>query len=63
MKTWLPILASTRRLCSPFVRLAELAAGVPGAVVETGGETEIGGISYDSRSVRPGDLFVAVAGL
>ena len=25
-------------------------------------ETEIGGISYDSRTTAPGDLFVAVTG-
>ncbi len=45
------------------VRLSELAAGVPGAVVEAGGDTEITGIAYDSRLAGPGDLFVAVPGL
>jgi UDP-N-acetylmuramoyl-L-alanyl-D-glutamate--2,6-diaminopimelate ligase len=43
--------------------LSELARGVPAAVVEAGGDFEVGGLTYDSRGVRPGDLFVAVAGL
>jgi UDP-N-acetylmuramoyl-L-alanyl-D-glutamate--2,6-diaminopimelate ligase len=45
------------------VKLAELAAGVPGAVVESGGEVEVGNVVQDSRRARPGDLFVAVRGL
>jgi len=43
--------------------LSELAREVPDAVLEAGGEFEVGGVTYDSRKVRPGDLFVAVAGL
>ncbi|HLO09807.1 MAG TPA: Mur ligase family protein, partial [Desulfobacteria bacterium] len=44
------------------MRLADLLAGI--APVPAGGLAEIGigGISIDSRSVRPGDLFVAVPG-
>jgi UDP-N-acetylmuramoyl-L-alanyl-D-glutamate--2,6-diaminopimelate ligase len=43
--------------------LSELARGVPDAVVEAGGEFEVRRLTYDSRRARPGDLFVAVAGL
>lgn len=42
--------------------LSELAGRVPDAVVEAGGDFEVHGLSYDSRRVRPGDLFVAVRG-
>ncbi len=45
------------------MKLAELVAGVPGAVLEGDGDVEITGIEYDSRRVKPGDLFVAVPGL
>ena len=45
------------------VKLGELAAGVPGATVREGAETEIRAIVYDSRRAQPGDLFVAVGGL
>jgi UDP-N-acetylmuramoyl-L-alanyl-D-glutamate--2,6-diaminopimelate ligase len=45
------------------VKLAELAAGVAGAVVESGGGREIGRILQDSRQAGAGDLFVALAGL
>lgn len=45
------------------MRLAELAAGVPGAVVEAGGDAEITAIAYDSRKAGPGTLFVAVEGI
>jgi UDP-N-acetylmuramoyl-L-alanyl-D-glutamate--2,6-diaminopimelate ligase len=45
------------------VRLSELVAGVPDAALEGDGEVEVGGIAYDSRRVKPGDLFVAVLGL
>lgn len=45
------------------MRLAELAAGVPGARVEAGGEVDIQRVVQDSRRARPGDLFVAVRGL
>jgi len=45
-----------------LMRLSELAAGIPGAVVEAGGDTEIDAIAYDSRKAGPGTLFVAIRG-
>lgn len=45
------------------MRLHELVRGVPGAILEGNGDVEITGIAYDSRGVKPGDLFVAVEGL
>jgi len=47
----------------PGMRLADLAAGVPGAVVEAGAEHDIRAVTYDSRRAGPGDLFVAMIGL
>jgi len=44
------------------MKLHELARGVPGATLEGNGDVEINGIAYDSRRVKPGDLFVAVEG-
>ena len=44
------------------MKLAELAR-VPGATLDGDGEIEITGIEYDSRRVKPGDLFVAVTGI
>jgi UDP-N-acetylmuramoyl-L-alanyl-D-glutamate--2,6-diaminopimelate ligase len=46
-----------------LMRLAELAAGIPGAVIGAGGDAEIGRVVQDSRRAGPGDLFVAVPGL
>jgi UDP-N-acetylmuramoyl-L-alanyl-D-glutamate--2,6-diaminopimelate ligase len=45
------------------MKLAELVAGVPGAALEGDGEADISGVDYDSRRVKPGDLFVAVSGI
>src|SRR5216684_367891 len=45
------------------MRLEDLARGVPGAVLVGNGDVEVGGIAYDSRQVKPGDLFVAVKGI
>ena len=45
------------------MKLEELARGVPGATLEGRGDVEISGIAYDSRRLKPGDLFVAVEGL
>ncbi|MGH7764275.1 MAG: UDP-N-acetylmuramoyl-L-alanyl-D-glutamate--2,6-diaminopimelate ligase [Candidatus Dormibacteraceae bacterium] len=45
------------------MKLSDIARGVPGARLEGDGDIEIAGIAYDSRRVRPGDLFVAVEGL
>lgn len=44
------------------MRLSELLAGIVPAPAGPLGEIVIGGIGVDSRSVRPGDLFVAVPG-
>ncbi|HEX2710212.1 MAG TPA: Mur ligase domain-containing protein, partial [Candidatus Deferrimicrobium sp.] len=44
------------------MKLAELLAGIVPVPAGPLGEIGIGGISVDSRSVRPGDLFVAVSG-
>ena len=45
------------------MKLEELVGGVPGATLDGNGDVEISGIAYDSRRVKPGDLFVAVEGL
>jgi UDP-N-acetylmuramyl-tripeptide synthetase len=45
------------------LKLSELANGVPGATLEGNGDVDITGIAYDSRRVKPGDVFVAVEGL
>jgi len=42
--------------------LADIARGA-GAVLDGSGDVEVEGIAYDSRHVKPGDLFVAVQGL
>ena len=38
------------------MKLSELAAGVPGAVVEVGAEIEVQRVLQDSREAGPGDL-------
>ena len=45
------------------MKLHELARGVPGAALEGNADVEVTGIAYDSRRVKPGDLFVAVEGI
>src|SRR3984893_5256701 len=45
------------------MKLADIARGVPGASLEGNGEVEVTGIAFDSRRVKPGDLFVAVTGV
>jgi UDP-N-acetylmuramyl-tripeptide synthetase len=45
------------------MKLHELARGAPGATLEGNADVEITGIAYDSRRVKPGDLFVAVEGI
>ncbi|MEE9257524.1 MAG: Mur ligase family protein, partial [bacterium] len=42
--------------------LLELARAVPGAHLAVGQSVQITGVAYDSRRVKPGDLFVAVPG-
>jgi UDP-N-acetylmuramoyl-L-alanyl-D-glutamate--2,6-diaminopimelate ligase len=44
------------------VNLGQLAAGVPGARIVGDGNRGIEGITFDSRAVRPGDLFIALPG-
>ena len=44
------------------MRLADLAAAVPGATVEAGGEAEVELVTHDSRAAAPGVLFVAISG-
>jgi len=44
------------------VRLGALLEGLGPAAVTDGAETDVTGIAIDSREVRPGDLFVALAG-
>ena len=45
------------------MKLHELAGAIRSGTVESGGDVDIIGIAYDSRRVKPGDLFVAVTGL
>jgi UDP-N-acetylmuramoyl-L-alanyl-D-glutamate--2,6-diaminopimelate ligase len=45
------------------MKLADIARGVPGATLQGSGDVEVTGIAFDSRRVKPGDLFVAVTGL
>ena len=48
------------------MRLDQLTAGIAGGgstdVPGAGGRVDIAGLAYDSRAVRPGDLFVCVTG-
>jgi UDP-N-acetylmuramoyl-L-alanyl-D-glutamate--2,6-diaminopimelate ligase len=44
------------------VRLADLAAGVPGARVLAGSDQEVARVVHDSRRAGAGDVFVAVRG-
>jgi UDP-N-acetylmuramoyl-L-alanyl-D-glutamate--2,6-diaminopimelate ligase len=45
------------------MKLAELLARCPDALVTGGDEHEVGGVTHDSRRVRTGDLFAALPGL
>ena len=44
------------------MKLRELLAGLEVLSSTADMETEITGVSYDSRQVKPGDLFVALSG-
>ena len=44
------------------MKLSQVLAGLEPLSVHADGDLEIGGVSYDSRTTRPGDLFVAVTG-
>jgi len=43
--------------------MRDLISFLPTVHLHTGGDPEIGGITADSRRVRPGDLFVAIPGV
>src|SRR5438067_3953703 len=42
------------------MRLSELLDGAAGSPIES--DPEVGGLTYDSRRVKPGDCFVAIPG-
>lgn len=44
------------------MRLGALLEGLGPAAITDGAETDVTGVAIDSREVRPGDLFVALAG-
>ena len=44
------------------MRLSELLHGIAVTKNTVSGDPEIGEVRYDSRAVRPGDLFVAIRG-
>ncbi len=44
------------------MKLSKLLQGVEDAELYAPADLEISGVSYDSRTTRPGDLFVAIAG-
>ncbi len=44
------------------MRLKDILRDIPLRGMTADPETEIGGVSYDSRSTRPGDLFAAITG-
>ncbi|MDY6793666.1 MAG: UDP-N-acetylmuramoyl-L-alanyl-D-glutamate--2,6-diaminopimelate ligase [Actinomycetota bacterium] len=44
------------------MRIDELVRGIDSLHLEVAGGGEIDGITYDSRRIEPGDLFVAIAG-
>ena len=45
------------------MKLADLTAALAGARLEGNGDVDVSGVAYDSRLVKRGDLFVAVAGM
>ena len=44
------------------MKLPDVLAGVPGVNIQGNPEENICGISYSSKTVQPGDLFVAMKG-
>jgi len=44
------------------LKIGELAACLPEAVLQGDREVDVTGIAYDSRRVKPGDLFVCIKG-
>src|SRR5438874_5781473 len=45
-----------------MLRLSDIHRALPGAQRVGAGDPELSGIAYDSRAVKPGDLFVCVRG-
>ena len=45
-----------------MLKIGKLAACLPEAVLQGDTEVDITGIAYDSRQVKPGDLFVCIQG-
>ena len=43
------------------MKLAELIAGEPDLRVHGDAAVEVGGLSYDSRRLKPGDVFFSLA--
>jgi UDP-N-acetylmuramoyl-L-alanyl-D-glutamate--2,6-diaminopimelate ligase len=46
-----------------MLRLTDLALAVGGEIRGTAADNEVRGVSYDSRKISPGDVFVAISGL
>ena len=44
------------------MKLSELLKDTDVLTLAAPSECEIGGVSYDSRKVKPGDVFVAISG-
>ena len=44
------------------MKLSEVLAGLETAVFHADPELEIRGVSYDSRTTKPGEVFVAMTG-
>ena len=44
------------------MRLSDLIADLPGIRKVEGGDPEVTGVSTDTRTLRPGDLFAAITG-
>ena len=44
------------------IAVSRLAQELPGARIVGSPEARVSGITYDSRKVRPGDLFVCIRG-
>ena len=54
--------SSSLHSSSRVMKLSRLFRTVPGVLFGDAGATEITGLAYDSRAVRPGNLFIALPG-